>query len=727
MSEENGAGDRLESTPEYTPVELLDESGAVEELARLARVIAHANRMYHQDDSPEITDAYYDALKLRNERIEEKFPELKRSDSPSESVGAPVLTIFDKVAHVKPMLSLANAFTPEDVFDFELGLHNFLTLFINQSFTYVAEPKIDGLSLSLRYENLRLVRAVTRGDGNVGEDVTRNALCIKTIPEILNRTDVPDVLEVRGEVYMKKNVFAILNRQQKELGGEGFANPRNAAAGSLRQKNSKVVAERNLSFIAYAWGELSEPIGKTHYECIERLKEWGFDVNLKNKLCNSVEDLLDYYRYIEQERPHLNYDIDGIVYKVDDLSLQNRLGLRSTTPRWAIAHKFAAETAHTRLNKIEIQVGRTGALSPVARLEPVMVGGVVVSNATLHNEDYIAGRGAKGAPIRDGRDIRAGDWVEVYRAGDVIPKIRDVDLSQRPADSVPYQFPTACPICASPAVRDEKDSVARCTGGLICSAQAVQRLNHFVSRAAFDIDGLGDKQIAYFYNDETLRVRTPADIFTMQTRDADNADKLKSRENWGDKSADNLFAAIESKRKIGLDRVLYSLGIRHIGETVSALLARHYRDLPAFLSAMDAMDAEEGDTYTGESWSDLNGIDGIGKVMATALVASFHHPEQRAIINDLLTHLDVQPVQPPPAGNSPISGKTLVFTGNLQQMSRAEAKARAESLGAKVSSSVSAKTDFVVLGEKAGSKAKKAEALGIQTLDESAWLDMLKD
>ena len=704
-------------------VETLDETGAVVELARLAGLIARANLRYYQDDAPEITDAEYDALKVRNTRIEQRFPALKRADSPSESVGAPALATFDKITHAKPMLSLANAFTAEDIFDFDTRLRKFLTLSAGDDLVYVAEPKIDGLSLSLRYEHGRLVHAATRGDGAIGENVTANAGSIKTIPQVL--TDAPDVLEVRGEVYMTRDNFTALN----QTGGRVFANPRNAAAGSLRQLDATITAARPLSFFAYAWGEVSTPLATTHFDALNRLKNWGFSTDSHIKQCHSPQDLLDYYHDLAKTRADLNYEIDGIVYKVDDLSLQNRLGLRSTTPRWAIAHKFAAETAHTRLNKIEIQVGRTGALSPVARLEPVMVGGVVVSNATLHNEDYIAGRGAKGAPIRDGRDIRAGDWVEVYRAGDVIPKIRDVDLSQRPADSTPYQFPTACPICASPAVRDEKDSVARCTGGLICSAQAVQRLNHFVSRAAFDIDGLGDKQIAYFYNDETLRVRTPADIFTMQTRDAGNADKLKSRENWGDKSADNLFAAIESKRKIGLDRVLYSLGIRHIGETVSALLARHYRDLPAFLSAMDAMetDAEDGDTYTGDSWNDLNGIDGIGKVMATALVASFHHPEQRAIINDLLTHLEVQPVQPPPAGNSPISGKTLVFTGNLQQMSRAEAKARAESLGAKVSSSVSNKTDFVVLGEKAGSKAKKAEALGIQTLDESAWLDMLKD
>ncbi len=727
-------------TPENTPVDALDESSAIKELERLAEVITRANILYHQQGKPEITDAYFDALKLRNERIEEKFPTLKRADSPSEKVGAPALKGFRKLKHTEPMLSLANAFSPEDIFEFDLQTRNFLKIPDEKNLIYIAEPKIDGLSLSLRYENRRLVRAITRGDGNVGEDVTKNALYIKGVREILDRSDAPDVLEVRGEVYMEKDTFATLNRQQEELGGESFANPRNAATGSLRQKNSKIVAERKLSFIVYAWGEVSESLAKTYNESIKRLKDLGFQVNPRNRKCSNVQELLSYYSDLEEARPRLTYEIDGIVYKIDDLSLQNRLGLRSTTPRWAIAHKFPAEIAQTRLIKIEIQVGRTGALSPVARLEPVNVGGVMVSNATLHNEDYIAGRGAKGVVIRDGRDIRAGDWVEVYRAGDVIPKIRDVDLAKRPADSVPYQFPTACPICDSPAVRDEKDSegksVARCTGGLICSAQAVQRLNHFVSRAAFDIDGLGDKQIAYFFDDETLRVRTPADIFTMQTRDAGNEIQLKSRENWGDTSAENLFTAIESKRKIGLDRVLYSLGIRHIGVNASAILARHYNTLDVFMTAIEVMQDGDGintegkkteDKYKGEAWEELKGIEGVGSIMATALINAFRDKEQRSTIDALLEHLDVQAVQSPSGDNHRFSGKTFVFTGTLKSISRAESKVRAESLGAKVSSSVSAKTDFVVLGEKAGSKAKKAEALGIQTLDESAWLDMLKD
>lgn len=717
----------------------MDELTASAELARLAQEIARANRLYHQDDSPEIPDSEYDKLKQRNQAIEARFPHLKRPDSPSEQVGAPALATFDKVKHARPMLSLANAFAPEDIFDFDTRLRKFLNLTETQDLTYVAEPKIDGLSLSLRYENGRLKGAATRGDGSVGENVTANAACIKSIPQSLK--NAPAVLEVRGEIYMTHAHFTALNAAQQAAGGKLFANPRNAAAGSLRQLDAQITAARPLSFFAYTWGEVSEPLATTHFDALNRLKNWGFPTNPLTKRCASPQELLEYYDDLTQTRASLDYEIDGIVYKVDDLTLQNRLGFRSTTPRWAIAHKFAAETAHTRLNKIEIQVGRTGALSPVARLEPVMVGGVVVSNATLHNEDYIAGRDSKGAPIRDGRDIREGDWVEVYRAGDVIPKIRDVDVTKREGGAA-YVFPNACPICGSAAVREDGDSVARCSGGLVCEAQARSRLVHFVSRAAFDIDGLGEKQIGYFFDDESLPIRTPADIFTLAARDAAGEDKLETRENWGEKSAQNLFAAIEAKRRIPLDRLIFALGIRHIGETIATLLARHYGTLDGFISAIDAMeDAPAMDTdlldsgkkskerykynYGGAAWDDLVSIDGVGEVMAHALVDSFHHRQQRAIINDLLAQLNVQAVVAPQSADTPISGKTLVFTGNLQGMSRSEAKARAESLGAKVSSSVSAKTDFVIIGEKAGSKATKAKALGVETLDEDEWMRIM--
>ncbi len=700
--------------------ESLDQSTATTVLARLADVLAQANTDYHGADAPTISDADYDALKRYNAALEAAFPNLKRKDSPSDVVGAPVSDGFGKVKHAVRMLSLANAFDDEDVTDFDDQIRKFLGLGDDAPLAYTAEPKIDGLSLSLRYEQGILVQAATRGDGETGENVTENARTIADIPQTLK--DAPAVLEVRGEVYMSHADFDALNARQSEKGGKTFANPRNAAAGSLRQLDSAITAARPLLFFAYAWGETSTPIADLQSGAIEQLAAWGFSTNPLTQICAGPSALLQHYRKIEQQRASLGYDIDGVVYKVDDLALQRRLGFRSTTPRWAIAHKFPAELAWTRLKGIDIQVGRTGALSPVARLDPVTVGGVVVSNATLHNEDYIRGIGGNGAPIREGRDLRVGDWVQVYRAGDVIPKIKDVDLSKRPDDAVPYLFPDHCPECQSAAIREEGDAIRRCTGGLICPAQAVEKLKHFVSRAAFDIEGLGAKQVEAFYHDPDLAVKQPADIFTLARRDAANLTKLKNRDGWGDTSAANLFQAIDDKRKIPLTRVLFSLGIRHMGENGAAILARHYGSWDHFAQAMD--NAKIGQ---GASWDDLTGIDGVGAVMAASVITTMQQPAERASIDALIAELDVQDVAAPATDGSPVAGKTVVFTGTLEKMTRAEAKARAEALGAKVSGSVSAKTDILIAGPGAGSKAKKAADLGVETIDEDAWLDLIGD
>ncbi|SIO18948.1 DNA ligase (NAD+) [Rhodovulum sp. ES.010] len=700
------------------PVENLSEDEAWAELARLARQITRADEAYHRKDAPEISDADYDALKRRNAEIEARFPALKRADSPSERVGAPPAEGFAKVRHERRMLSLGNAFEADEIAEFDARIRRYLGLGAEAPLRYTAEPKIDGLSLSLRYEMGRLAQAATRGDGETGENVTRNARTIDDIPETLE--GAPEILEVRGEVYMAHADFEALNARQAEAGDKTFANPRNAAAGSLRQLDPKITAARPLRFFAYGWGVLSDPLAKTQMDALDRLAALGFRISPLTRLCDGPDEMLAHYAEIEQARSTLGYDIDGVVYKVDDLALQARLGFRSTTPRWALAHKFPAELAWTRLEKIEIQVGRTGALSPVARLHPVTVGGVVVSNATLHNEDYIAGRDASGNPIRDGKDIREGDWVQVYRAGDVIPKVADVDLSKRPERAAPYAFPTTCPECGSEAIREEGDSVRRCTGGLICPAQAVERLKHFVSRGAFDIEGLGAKQIEMFYRDDSLRVREPADIFTLEERDGQNLSKLKNREGWGDKSAANLFAAIDARRTIPLDRLIYALGIRHVGEVNADLLARTYQTWEAFETAMTNARVDEG-----PDWDYLLGIDGVGRVMAESLVTAFQQEAERASIDRLVAHLSVEPAQPRGQVDSPVAGKTVVFTGTLEKMTRAEAKARAEALGAKVSGSVSKKTDLVVAGPGAGSKAKKAAELGIETLDEDAWLDLV--
>lgn len=694
----------------------MSETEAAQELERLAGELHRANRAYHTQDAPEISDAEYDRLRRLNAEIEGAFPHLKRSDSPSESVGAPVSETFSKVTHSVRMLSLSNAFVAEDVHDFLDTIRRYLAMASDAPLNLTAEPKIDGLSLSLRYENGQLVQAATRGDGATGENVTANAMTIGDIPHRI--ADAPAVLEVRGEVYMSHADFEALNKRSDKP----FANPRNAAAGSLRQLDAEITRSRPLRFFAYAWGALSEPLADTQMGAINRFQDFGFTINPLTAICTGAEDLLEHYARIEAQRATLGYDIDGVVYKVDELELQRRLGFRSTTPRWAIAHKFAAELAWTRLAGIDVQVGRTGALSPVARLDPVTVGGVVVSNATLHNEDYIAGRDANGEPIREGKDIRVGDWVQIYRAGDVIPKIADVDLSKRPADAARYEFPTLCPECQSPAIRETGDAVRRCSGGVICPAQAVEKLKHFVGRSGFDIEGLGAKQIEMFFDDQVLPVKEPADIFTLETRDKNNLAKLQNRDGWGARSVKNLWQAIEDKRKIDLNRVIFSLGIRHVGESAASLLAVNYTTWAAFEAAMTAATIGEG-----QVWEDLIAIDGVGQVMAASVVGAFQNDRERESIDRLVAHLDIQDAAPTGNADSPVAGKTVVFTGTLEKMTRAEAKARAEALGAKVSGSVSKKTDLLVAGPGAGSKAKKAADLGVETIDEDAWIAMTND
>ena len=697
-------------------VSTLSEPQAADFLNELWQVLSKANADYHTRDTPTLSDADYDFLKRQNISLERAFPALKHAKSVSDQVGAKAAEGFNKVSHAVAMLSLGNAFSDEDVSEFNESIQRFLNLNDTTDLAYTAEPKIDGLSLSLRYENGLLVQAATRGDGAVGEDVTLNAKTISDIPQKL--ADAPDVLEVRGEVYMRKSDFVALNENQTTLGLKAFANPRNAAAGSLRQLDPAITKMRPLHFFAYAWGEVSEPFADTQSSAARKLTAFGFSVNPLTNTCKGVADLISHYDKIQDQRALLDYDIDGVVYKVDDLALQKRLGFRSTTPRWAIAHKFPAELAWTVLDDIEIQVGRTGALSPVARLKPVTVGGVVVSNATLHNEDYIAGRDGKGAPIRGGNDVRLGDYVQVYRAGDVIPKIADVDVSKRAPDAPRFLFPQICPECGSPAERFEGDAVRRCTGGLICPAQAVERLKHFVARGAFDIDGLGAKQVEQLYQDGWIT--TPADIFKLEARYGNGVRLLKNREGWGAKSAEKLFRAIENSREIPLGKLLFALGIRHLGETNAQLIATHFESWQALEEAMTSIEVGNGDR-----WDDLLNIDGVGGALATSLVATFQNQAERETIDALVAQLQVMDAVVPEVGDSPVAGKTLVFTGTLQKMSRAEAKARAESFGAKVSGSVSAKTDLLIAGPGAGSKAKKAADLGVEVIDEDAWLALI--
>ena len=704
-------------------LDVMDETSAKAELKRLAAEIAVHDARYHGDDAPSVSDAVYDALRVRNKAIELKFPNLVRSDSPSRRVGFQVQDKFEKIAHTVSMLSLDNAFSTEDVGDFVGRIKRFLRIDDAVALAFTAEPKIDGLSLSIRYEHGKLVSAATRGDGSVGENVTANARTIGDIPGELAGNYVPEIVEIRGEVYLGKQDFFNLNKRMESEGKPVYVNPRNTAAGSLRQLDAGITASRPLKFFAYAWGEVSSLPFQSQFAMVEQFAEWGFSINPLMDRFETTGELINQYRLIEGQRASLDYDIDGVVYKVDDLALQQRLGVVSRSPRWAIAHKFPAEQATTLLQEIEIQVGRTGALSPVARLEPVTVGGVMVSNATLHNEDYICGTGSDGEPVREGRDLRIGDTVTIYRAGDVIPKVLDVDLLKRPSNSSPYQFPDHCPACGSPAVREvnEKtgkvDSVRRCTGGFICPAQAVEGIKHFVGRNALDIDGLGEKQAEAFYN--WGLVMNPGDIFTLQQRDARSLTRLENREGFGKLSVTNLFAAIEQRRQIDLHRFIYGLGIRHVGEGNGKLFARHYQTIEAFVDAMD-----KAASFRGAAWDELHGIDGIGDAAARAAVGFFADRSRRTVVDALLKYVTPLPAEQT-VSDSPVAGKTLVFTGSLEKLSRDEAKAMAERLGAKVSGSVSSKTDLIVAGPGAGSKRTKAEGLGIEVIDEQGWFDLV--
>lgn len=702
----------MSGTVSNKPVEALSEAEAIEELARLAAEIAEHDRRYYQEDTPKISDADYDVLRQRNEAIETLFPNLVRDDSPSQRVGAAPAEKFDKVTHAVPMLSLGNAFSDEDVTDFCERVRRFLGLGEGDDPVYTAEPKIDGLSASLLYREGKFTVGATRGDGQVGENVTANLRTIADIPKTLKGKGWPETIEIRGEVYMSHADFAKLNQRQAEREAQVFANPRNAAAGSLRQLDFEITRRRPLRFFAYAWGSASKVPFPTQSEMVEAMGDWGFAVNPRMTRCTTLEEMFAVYRSIEEDRASLGYDIDGVVYKVDRLDLQRRLGFVSRAPRWAIARKFPAEKATTILRDIEIQVGRTGQLTPVAKLEPVTVGGVVVSNATLHNEDEIKRL-----------DARIGDTVMVQRAGDVIPQVLGVVMDKRPKSAVPYDFPKECPACGSHAVREvhpktgREDVARRCTGGLICPAQAVERLKHFVSRNAFDIEGLGAKQVEAFYHDGL--VMQPVDIFTLEKRNERLETPLQERDGWGETSAGNLFAAIEERRQVGLDRFIFALGIRHVGETTARLLARTYGTAEAFVAAMEA--ARDRD---GEAHADLLAIDGIGEVVAEAVVDFFAEPHNRTVVDGLLAEVSPQPLAAA-ASSSPMAGKTVVFTGALERMTRNEAKARAESLGAKVSGSVSAKTDIVVAGPGAGSKLKKAEELKLQVMSEDDWLALI--
>lgn len=768
-----------------TAIDTLTLAEAEAELARLSAELAHHDALYHGQDAPEISDADYDALKSRALAIEAAFPQLSQADSPSQRVGAAVSSQFAEVRHGVPMLSLDNAFSGEEVADFEARIRRFLNLPTDQIIAFVAEPKIDGLSASLRYENGVFVRGATRGDGKTGEDVTANLRTIADIPERLKGSDWPEVIEVRGEVYAPNAEFDAFNSAAEADGQRTYANPRNFAAGSLRQKDPSITATRPLRFFAYAWGETSEPVAETQDEALRKLKSWGFQVNPRSVRVEGTEGMLSVYERLAADRANLGYDIDGVVYKVDRLDWQQRLGFIARTPRWATAHKFPAQQAQTVLEAIDIQVGRTGSLTPVARLHPVTVGGVVVRNATLHNEDEIARK-----------DVRIGDTVILQRAGDVIPQIVAVVLDKRPAGSEPYVFPTHCPVCGSEAVREEGEARRRCTGGLICDAQLVERLKHFVSRRAFDIEGLGEKQLVAFH--ERGWLKEPADIFRL-ARDTGRLDQLRAEDGYGDTSVRNLVAGIDARRIITLDRLIFGLGIREIGEQTSLLLARHFGRWTAFeaagLAASQGVPSEAwqtlsdahgisdralaliaaADLVAADPWPEapldqklslafsglaaparraladlvsdwpgivrlaaiardqgpspalleIAGISGVGPVAATAIAQFFHEPHNRAVIANLLAQLDTVQDAERPQADSPVSGKIVVFTGSLERFTRDEAKARAESLGAKVSGSVSKKTDYVVAGPGAGSKLADAQKHGVTVLTEDEWLALI--
>ena len=679
----------------------ISEADAANELMRLARQIAKHDRLYHAEDDPEISDQEYDALVRRNAELETQFPHLVRDDSPSKKVGHAVSSSpLGKVTHEVRMMSLDNGFSDEEIHEWVARVRRFLSLPDDELVAITAEDKIDGLSCSLRYESGKLVRAATRGDGQVGEDVTANVAYIADIPQELSGDNVPDLFEVRGEVYMSKQDFAALNAAQHEAGGKLFANPRNAAAGSLRQKDASVTARRPLRFWAYGWGAASEVPGDTQHAVMLQIEAWGFPVSPFLTVTNSVEDMLAHYAEIGRQRPNLPYEIDGVVYKVDRLDWQQRLGFVAKAPRWALAHKFPAEQAETTLEAIDIQVGRTGKLTPVGRLAPVMVGGVTVTNVTLHNRDEIARLG-----------VRPGDRVVLQRAGDVIPQV--VRNLTPEVEREAYLFPDACPECGSEAVAEESEVDVRCTGGLICPAQRTERLKHFVSRKALDIDGLGEKTIDQFFALGWLE--SPADIFRLK----DRKDAILALEGWQDKSVDNLLASVENKREPDAARLLFGLGIRHVGEVTARDLMKNFHELPALRQA--AEQARAGDE---DALSEITSIDGVGGAVVEALGDFFHEPHNVEVWEDLLSL-----VSPPPyiveTLDSPVAGKTVVFTGKLETMSRDEAKAQAERLGAKAAGSVSAKTDLLVAGPGAGSKLKKAAELGIEVIDEAGWAEIV--
>ena len=722
-------------SPDKLLPERLNAAEAAQELVRLAQEMAHHDRRYYQEDAPEISDAEYDALRQRNEAIERLFPHLVREDSPSKKVGAAPAEKFAEVVHSVPMLSLNNAFTEAEVEDFFVRVRRFLGLAEDAEIEVLCEPKIDGLSFSARYARGKFVQGSTRGDGVTGEDITENLRHIiparchpersEGSPAVGDLSAMPqdDRLEVRGEVYMSRGDFDALNRRQEAEGKKIFANPRNAAAGSLRQLDSTITAARQLHYFVYGWGQVSAPLADTQSGAMERLKTAEFRVNEEARLARNVQEVMAFYTNLYEHRAELPYDIDGVVYKVNRLDYQQRLGNVGRAPRWAIAHKFPAEQGQTIVEAIAVQVGRTGALTPVAHLKPITVGGVVVARATLHNKDEIARL-----------DVRVGDTVTIQRAGDVIPQVVSVDVEKRPADSQPFVFPETCPACGSAAFREDDDVVIRCSGGLICPAQAREHLRHFVSRNAFDIEGLGEKQVELFW--EKGLIKNPADIFTLEKRQETSADPICAWKGFGDKSVENLFAGINRRRVIALERFIFALGIRHIGEGTARLLAQHYGSFGAWRVAMMAMchpERSEGSHAEGDpspaaqddnaAYTALLAINGIGEIAADALRGFFVEKHNLALLDALAEEIRIQDTERP-RQDSALSGKTLVFTGTLTRMTRQEAKARAERLGAKVTGSVTGNTDYVILGEDAGSKRKKAEELGVKILTEDEWLEL---
>ncbi|TPI36328.1 NAD-dependent DNA ligase LigA [Mesorhizobium sp. B2-9-1] len=727
------------------PVDSLSEGEAADELKQLAAEIAEHDRRYHAEDAPTITDAEYDALRRRNLAIEERFPDLVREDSPTRRVGAPPAEGFTKVRHAVPMLSLAKAYTDQDVADFIERGRRFFDRDKDLDIAFTAEPKIDGLSASLRYESGVFVQGATRGDGTVGEDITANLKTIADIPKKLQGSGWPEIIEIRGEVYMTYAEFEALKQRSAAVGGQDYVNPRNTAAGSLRQKDPLVTASRNLKFFAYAWGYTTADPAPTQFDSVQKFKEWGFKVSPLMVRAKSIDDLIAHYHRIEEQRSSLGYDIDGVVYKVDQLELQRRWGFVTGEPRWAVAHKFPAEQAMTTVEKIDIQVGRTGTLAPVARLAPVTVGGVVVENVTLHNEDYIKGFDSNGQPIRDGIDVRIGDTVVIQRAGDVIPQIVSVVVDKRPAGAVPYEFPHTCPVCGSRATREinektgKEDSRRRCTGEMICAAQAVERLRHFVSRGALDIEGLGAENIDLFFNSGL--VKTAADIFTLKDRRpavtralAERREEqarlreeasgkarknVRSVEERNYEGLDKLFSAIDARREPELDRFIFALGIRHIGETTAAVLARQFSTIEELIRVGKEMAKAE------DPHSVFPSINGIGDTVINALRDFFGNERNDDVLDALLAQVHPKPYVMEFSAGSEVLGKTVVFTGSLEKMTRSEAKAMAERLGAKVAGSVSAKTDLVVAGPGAGSKLKVASDLGIEVIDEDTWLQRI--